>query len=281
MPQSDFDRILTEAVDDLVSHGYSSETQIDDWVRRLRQAARSSTRSESEAELQLRKGLSSLYQRLVEKGGLLRTHSGVSRFTLEKVRPHLRAELDRRLAAARSLIKLNREDAVDMMERRFRAWSTSVPKGGVRKAERRETKYDIRKSIGSLAFQERRVLIDQGLKFAGNLSHIFAVDGGAIAGEWHSRWKHDMPRPPLTYPLARRDHHNRDGKFYLIRGNWAQEQGLVKVGPEGYVDEQTLPGEEIFCSCSYSWIHALSKLPEELLTEKGKTALEEVRRRIA
>ena len=61
--------------------------------------------------------------------------------------------------------------------------------------------------------------------------------------------------------------------MYLIRDSWAHKKGLVKPGPQGFTDDITAPGEEIFCSCSYVYLYSLSQLPPSMITAKGREAL--------
>jgi hypothetical protein len=224
---------------------------------------------ERELNAQLEKMLRAIFDREVGRGEILKLHSGVSRFTLEQVRPELRMELDRRILASANLIKLNRDAAVRDTLQRFSGWATAQPPGGSRAAERAQARSKVRKALASLPFEERRVAIDQAHKFASNLSDILAQNAGAIAGKWRSNWRQ------VNYNY-REDHKERDGNIYLIRDSWAHEKGLVRPGEAGYVDQITRPGEEVFCRCWYEYIYALRKLPREMLTGKGEAALREV-----
>jgi hypothetical protein len=62
-----------------------------------------------------------------------------------------------------------------------------------------------------------------------------------------------------------------------VRGCWAVEKGLIKPGPAGYTDEITRPAEEPFCGCYYRYLYNLRDLPANMLTEKGKEALQAAR----
>src|ERR1700684_2501395 len=97
-PQS-FHDVLTEAVNDLAEHGFDNVERVERWTRELRAAAERSLISELSMEQQLRDALAGAYRRLVEEGGIAKNHVGVERYTLEKVRPELRNELGRRIAA--------------------------------------------------------------------------------------------------------------------------------------------------------------------------------------
>lgn len=265
-----FNRILTEAVADISKNGFDSTERVTYWIERLKEAAFKSLIPSHLMREKLVQGLRMLYRRAIERGGILQLHRGVGRFTPEKLAPQLRSVLDRHIMASANLIKLNRERAVQETIQRFSGWATSVPAGGTKAADKRDTKRDVRKSLARLPFEERRVLIDQGHKFLANLDDTLAVAGGAIAGIWRSRWR----QPGYNY---REDHKERDGKVFVIRGNWALQKGLMKLAGHQYQDEITKPGEEVFCRCRYEFVYNLRDLPEEMLTQKGREALRRVR----
>ncbi len=263
---SAFFETINAAVRDIEEHGFDSQQRIDGWMEKIEKAARASMISEAMVHNVLSASLGAIYTRLVIRGGALKYHPGVSRFKLSMVAPRLRNELDRRIMASAQLIKLNREQSIAKTLQRFSGWATSIPAGGSNVVNTAETKQDIKKSLKSLTYEERRVAIDQGHKLASSINDILAVDGGAIAAEWHSHYR----QPGYDYRV---DHRERDSKIYLIRGNWAQEKGFVKPGEAGYTDQITMPGEEIFCKCSYRYLYSLSLLPDDMLTEKGRSAL--------
>ena len=275
-PSGTFQEVLTAAIEDMIEHGFDSAERVAYWVRMIRDAAERSLISPESLDEQLRQGLAAVYKRMVEKDGLVKYHPGIERFTLERIKPSLRAELDRRIMASADLIRLNREQAIDKTIQRFSGWATSVPIGGTDNAAKRETKTRIRKSLASLPFEERRVLIDQGHKLTAAISEILASDGGAIAASWVSHYR----QPGYAY---RPDHKERDyrenGGFpYLIRNSWAHSAGYVKpANGIGYYDEVTAVGQEPFCRCYLIWRYALRDLPAEMLTAKGKAALDQAR----
>jgi hypothetical protein len=264
-----FYQVLTEAVSDVADHGYDDAGRIARWVREIRAAAEQRLGPAYLMEERLRAALGAVYRRMVELGQISKYHPGVGRYTLQKVAPRLRAELDRRIMASANLIRLNREEAIAKTLRRFEGWSTSIPAGGTNTTERRETKTEIRKALAQLPFEERRVLIDQGHKLRASLSEILAKDGAALAARWNSQWK------TLGYNY-REDHKDRDGKVYLLRGCWALNKGLVKAGSAGYYDDVTAAGEEINCRCYITWVYNLRDLPKEMLTAKGAEELQRV-----
>ena len=267
-----FQETLVAAIADLSQFGFDSVERVDRWVERLRAAARVQAGAGRAAETLVEDGLAAIYRRLVEKGGVSRFNPGVQAFTLERVKPKLRAELDRRIMASAQLIRNNRTDAIDTTLRRFQGWATSIPVGGSDADDKRVLKKDFGKPLRQLAYRERVVAIDQGHKLTASVSEILARDTNAIACEWKSNWRQ------ANYDY-RKDHKERDGKIYMLRGNWAQEKGLVKVGPAGYYEDITSVGSEPMCRCSARWVYNLRSLPPEMLTEKGKTTLAEARQK--
>lgn len=261
-----FSEIVNAAINDLMIHGYDSADRVGIWVARIREAAQREAVPDRIVQAQLAKTLRGIYNVQIESGRLLRYHPGVERFTIERIKPKLRAELDRSIMAAADLIKLNREEAIHDTIQRFSGWATSIPPGGTKVQDRRDTSKDIRKAMQSLPFRERRVAIDQGHKFTANLSSILAKDGGAIAGIWHSNWR----QANYNY---RKDHKERDEKVYVVRANWAMEKGLMKLDGHQYTDQITACGEEVYCRCHYQWIYTPRALPPDMLTDKGKQAL--------
>ena len=269
MPKS-FSDVVTDAVADMTEHGFDDAERLERWISRIRKALERQMASPAQMERKLREALIAIYKRMIDNGGIERQHPGVPRFTIEKVKPHLRAELERRIMASAELIRLNRETVIGKVIRRFVGWASSVPKGGSETVNKRETKGDIRKALTQLPFEERRVLIDQSHKLTASLSEIIAKDGGALAGIWHSHWRQ-------TGYAYRPDHKDRDLRVYTVRGNWALVKRLMRVGKDGYYDAITGVGEEPFCRCYMEWIYTLSALPAEMLTQKGKDELERVR----
>lgn len=270
MARNTFYDTLTAAINDMATHGYDSAERVAYWTEQIRRAAQASMKTSAQMADMLRQALHAVYIRMVERGGALKLNPGVGRFTLEKIMPQLRAELDRRIMASASLIKLNREETIEKTLRRFQGWSTSIPVGGSAEPDKAQAKKDIRKGLASLPFVERRVLIDQGHKLGAAINATVAEGGGAIAGMWKSNFR----QPGYQY---RPDHKERDSHVYLVRGSWAQKNGFVKPGPEGYIDSITQPAEEPFCRCRYVYLYHLRQLPEDMITAKGREQLAKVK----
>lgn len=263
-----FQQVINQAIADIEANGFDSQARIDAWMERIGTAARAELTPEGKLQEILSASLASIYKRAVDRGGVLKLHTGLQRFKLDMLKPRLRAELDRRIMASAQLIKLNRQQSIAKTLQRFSGWATSIPDGGSKVVDRPEVRDDLKKALRSLPYEERRVAIDQGHKLLAAINDVIAVDGGAIAAEWHSHYR----QPGYDY---RPDHKERDGHVYLIRGNWAQEKGLVKPGDAGYTDSITQPGEEVFCRCGYRYIYSLRALPDTMLTVKGRATLKE------
>ena len=265
-----FQQVLTAAINDIARYGFDNVERVQFWTNAIKEAAARSLRTPTQIENDVKRGLSALYRAQVERGGILRKHPGVPAYTLKQVEPKLHAELSRRICASADLIKLNRDQAIADTIQRFQGWATSIPAGGSEAVEKREEKAQIHKSLASMSFIERRVVIDQGHKFVAALNNIVATDAGAIALIWHSHWRE------INYNY-REDHKERDGLVYLLRDNWAQQKGLVEPGPAGYYDQVTAVAEEVYCRCFAQYVYALRELPQDMLTEKGKSELARVR----
>jgi hypothetical protein len=263
--------ILTAAISDLAEHGYDSVDRVRFWSERLRRAAEAGSTAPPIMEKMLRDQLVAIYRALVEKGGLVKYHGHIDRFTLNRIAPNLHAELDRRILASANLIRLNRQEAISSTLRRFQGWATSIPAGGSDAIKKAKEKAEVRKPLASLPFTERRVLIDQGHKLTAAINDIVAQDGGAIAAVWHSNWKQ-------TNYDYREVHKKRDGKVYLIKNSWAQQKGFVKPGAVGYfeADNIDLPAQAPFCRCFASFIYSVSALPADMITAKGREALKRI-----
>ena len=92
-----FYEVVTAAIADFMQYGFDNQKRLDFWIEKLREAAVKSLITEKEMQKEIERSLSQVYSRLVTKGGLL--NANVSKFTLDKLKPKLRAELDRRIMA--------------------------------------------------------------------------------------------------------------------------------------------------------------------------------------
>ncbi len=260
-------------MNDLIEHGFDSQERLERWMRELRVAARASLVPERVLERELTSALTRAFAQAMNPRALSRRNPGVSEYTLLNVKPELRKKLDQRILASANLIRLNRDAAIEKTLQRFSGWATSIPAGGTRSVNRREESERVRRGIAGLPFEERRVIIDQGHKLVASINQVVAEESGAIAAIWH----HVKESPGYQ---ARPEHEARDGRFFVIRGNWALRDGLMKLAGRKYTDEIEQVAELPFCRCWYEYVTALRDLPNDMLTVKGREALASARKEL-
>jgi hypothetical protein len=258
-----FRTLIMEALRWFATNGYSSEGVLQDWLLRLHRALERELPTDAATKTQISNALAKVFDREI-KSGIVKRVPGVTRYTLDRVAPALRAELDRRIFASVDLIKLNKAAATQKTLQRFSGWVTSVPAGGMAKPDIREVAQDILKPSKQVRFEARRVAIDQGAKLSQNVAKVVSIHAGAIAGIWHDRGQYDK-----SYDY-RPDHLERSGKLFLVRDSWAMNEGLIAKRGLQYMDEITEPAQEIYCSCWYEFVTSPKALPETLLTAKGR-----------
>lgn len=266
-----FYSVITAAIDDILEHGFDSQARVDEWVTKIARAAATALIPNDRLDEYVRQMLVSVFNRATKPAKIARLHPGVSEFTVERIRPQLRAELDRRIMASTKLIRLNRQEAVSNTLRRFSGWATSIPVGGTEVAMRAKVKAEVRRGISGLNFIERRCIIDQSMKLVAAINQIVAEDSDAIALVWHH-----VDEGPPAYD-ARPQHVARDGKVFVLRDNWAIKAGLMKLAGRQYYDQVTAVAEEIGCRCWVESLLTLRDLPADMLTEKGRNQLSQAR----
>lgn len=278
MSRKTFYDTVAAAIKDIAEHGYDSPERLEHWRRLLEAAAASTFVSMDEVERDVRKTMTLAYHRLVTKGGLLRRMPQITAYTLQRLTPALQSELNRRIISSIDLIKLNRPVAIAKTLQRFTGWATSVPDGGFPSDVRKGTykyidiKGDVQRSMTSLPFEERRVIIDQNAKLMSAINTTVAEGGGAIGAIWQSH-KHQKGYD------GRPQHNKRDGDLFLVRDSWVIQKGLVKRGAGAYTDSIEQPGEFVFCRCSWVYIFNLRDLPADWLTKKGTETLATARQK--
>ena len=141
-----FYEVLTAAVNDFILYGFDNQERLDYWLKELKTSAVKLLITPEKLQKELERSLRGAYTRLVDKGGLV--NKDVSRFTVDRLKPKMRAELDRRILASVNLIKYNREETISNMLRRFSGWATSIPIGGSNTVDKREEKKQVKKSLG-------------------------------------------------------------------------------------------------------------------------------------
>lgn len=257
--------VLAAAIRWFIENGYSDAASLDFWTQRIR-AVLGMLTGKPAHEL-ARASLERAYAKTLRTAP--KYHAGIDKFTIANTAPKPRPLLQARIMASADLIKLNREQAVEITMRRFAGWASSQPPGGSN-ADLREIKAHIGKRLQQSTFEERRMLIDQGHKLAAAVNQTIAESHGAIAAVWHHVHEANYD--------ARPEHVARDGKVYLIRDSWAHQKGLVKPSAQGYMDEHEQPAQAPYCRCTATYLYALSRLPDDMLTVKGRELLKQTKR---
>jgi hypothetical protein len=244
--------------------GYQSEGDLQGWLMRLHTALERELPTDRYFKTQLGAALGRVFNREV-KSGIMKRVPGVTRYTIDRIAPHLRAELDRRIFAGVDLIRLNKAAATQKTLQRFSGWVSSVPAHGSPATNFREVTREIIKPVQQVKFEARRVAIDQGHKLSAAVAHVVAQGNGAIAGIWHDRGEQDHNYDARPIHLA------RSGKLFLMRDSWAMNEGLIaKRGVEYYDDLPDQVSILPFCSCYMQFITSPRELPETMLTAKGR-----------
>lgn len=259
-----FRQVLTEAINDIARRG-PDDDRLKYWLGRLTTAMELYLPSQEQDESFLKSRLGAAYRRALtparlKKAGLAGVYEGAD------LTHEMRGQLSRYLLQSMNLIRRNRREAMETTLSRFSGWVSSVPEGGSKIIDKNKVKGHLSKRLQSQSYEGRRLATDQGHKMISAIDRVVAENTSAIAARWRSNWR----RPGYNY---REDHKERDDRVYVIRGNWALQAGLMKVGKAGYTDEITQPGEEVSCSCWYEYVHSLRDLPDDMVTAKGRATL--------
>lgn len=259
-----FSAVLSEALRFFTRYGYRSETELQDWLGRVHLALAHEMPTNDFIRRRMNAVLGSIFTRKVTRGGVQQHVPGVQRFTLARIEPSLRLELDSRIFAGTELIRLNRDAAIQKTLQRFSGWVTSMPPQGYAKENLRDAAVQIAKPTRQARYEQRRVEIDQGHKLTAAISHVVATQEGAIAAVWHDRGQYD------SHYAARPDHLKRSGQMFLMEDSWAIDAGLVRRGSLKYTSDIEQPAEFPFCSCRYEYVTSLRDMPETVLTKAGR-----------
>jgi hypothetical protein len=266
--QPSFRTLLIEALRDFAKRGYRSEGDLQEWLLRLHEALDRELFIDEPTRVALAAALERVFNREVTRGHVGERVSTVGRYTLERLAPELRAELDRRIFAGVDLIRLNRVAAQQKTLQRFAGWVSSIPAAGAGKVNVRDVAREIQKPVKQLKYEARRVAIDQGHKLSAAIAHVAASEARAIGAVWHDRGEFDHGYD------ARPEHLARSGQLFLLRGSWALNDGLIRKGGLHYSDEVEQPAMLPFCSCFWEYVVTPRDLPADLLTEKGRLWLQ-------
>ena len=147
-----------------------------------------------------------------------------------------------------------------------------VPMGGTKDKDIKSRITEIKNELRPLAKWDRLFYVHKAMSFPAEVEFLFSLEGKPIAAIWHYNPIDEQTDYPKTY-----DHKHRDGLVYAVRGNWAIAKGLMNAGPNGYLDEISRSSQEIGCMCHLQWLYSISRLPTNMMTEKGLAELKRVR----
>src|SRR5262245_8490176 len=102
-PRTNFYAVVNAGIVDILDHGFDSAGRVEEWEKKIKAAAEASLVPEPQMTQMLRDGLAQIYERLIDKGRIAEFHPGVSRFTIDKLKPELRKLLDQRIMASANL----------------------------------------------------------------------------------------------------------------------------------------------------------------------------------
>jgi hypothetical protein len=146
-----------------------------------------------------------------------------------------------------------------------------VPMGGTKDKDTRRRITEIKKELRPLAKWDQLFYVHKAMSFPAEVEFLISLEGNPIAAIWHYN-----PIDEQTDYLKTYDHKHRDGLVYAVRGNWAAAKGLMNAGPNGYLDEISRPSQETGCMCHLQWLYSVSRLPKNMMTEKGLSELRRV-----
>ena len=235
---------------------------------------------------ELRYTIKHAYNKFIS-GGFVKTNPGVSAYRLNDLRPRFRRELDDAITNSLALIKTQNEQTMLLLEKKFRTWAT-VPAKDLRgsltnKAEMlKGFKENVTgdKETQAAAWKHLDFVIrDQSHKMTAAMDRITGDELGAIGFIWHNRRdQRVVGTPGGLYPVAKNpevhgNHYEREGKFYLLRDNWASKNGYIKGGVYADTLKDGEPGIPIGCRCVRENIFALDDIPDKyksIITASGK-----------
>ena len=253
-----FLKLLREAAKHFTQHGYTSQADINHWRVRLLTAAEQHLDPE-DAHRRIGRTLSNAFYRAIGAGRIAKKHGGVHRWSIERLEPKLKDELQRRIFASQELVEGDKRIALERIQNRFLGLATA----GANPGEAQAAASAIGKAARDAKASARMVAVDQTKKMVTAMDEVIAEDGGSIGGVWNAMWDIERKHRP--------EHAARHGKFYVRRASWADSQGLLKH-PNGYMDQEDMPGTLINCRCEYDYIYDLADVPDEFLTVKGRKA---------
>lgn len=143
-----------------------------------------------------------------------------------------------------------------------------VPAGGTKDKGLKSKITEIKGELRYIAKWDQSFYTYKARSLPNELEHLFALENEPLAAIWEYCQTVEHSDDQLT-----NNHKERDGRVYAVRDNWAIGKGLMQVGRYSYIDEISLPCQEVGCMCSLRYLYNLRSLPEDMLTAEGLSTL--------
>jgi hypothetical protein len=262
-----YNQIVNKALQELSQSGLNDPVQVAQWAERLRAAADGSFKPLNQVKTDVTKYFTTIYNRATRPRKPPRVTKSapqqtiIRRYDRSNLSKEAKLELDRRIVSSIALIKLNREISAASAAKTLIGWHSSITPEG--ESHTKVPVSTVAKDLKRIPYEENRVIIDQGHKLVASLHDIVSRNSGAIAAIWHSH------AHQIGYD-SRPEHAARQDAIFIIRGSWADKEGLIKPAQSpGYTDQVEAPAEFPFCRCHYQYVFNLQDLPRSMLTQKA------------
>ena len=263
--------LIKKALDETSQNGWTPAS-IAFWANEFRKQA-SATVFNKSPESVISPYLNNLFKKEITDNKLLERNPGIDRFTLERIKPQFRRILEDRIRANINLIVLERPASIEISTARFSGWLMSFDgkQAKLPPADELPVFQNITKPmLDQKSYEHSRRAIDQGHKMIRAIDLTIAEQGGAIAAIWHAH-------KTTAYFTARPDHWKRDGEIYVFKNSDIADKGLVKKGPNVWLEDiPDPPALLINCVCYWEFIYSVStlaKLAPDRITQKGRDLL--------
>jgi len=153
-------------------------------------------------------------------------------------------------------------DQIGQFQTMLKMFLDQVPSSGTIDKTMKSRIAEIKRELRYLAKWDRLFSIYKARSFSAEVEYIFALaQHDPLAAIWEYSPLDEQGEYQKSY-----NHRQRASHVYAVRGSWAIEKGLMKVGPDGYLDEISRPGQELGCMCSLQWVTSVSGLPGNMIT---------------
>lgn len=204
-------------------------------------------------------------------------HKGITKTSLNDLKPKFREELDNRVKISFNLMKNQEEELKQKIASRFINWvsiDSKEVRGNTTSKQSLLNFLDFAKENGIAEDHAKFILQDQTRKMIASLDDLVAKENNAIGGIWHNRQdRRVVGNPSGIYPHAESkahgNHWEREGKFYIFKDSWAYQKGYVKGELYDNLEDGGV-GVAIGCRCRLEFIYDLRDVPYENLTKKGR-----------